>query len=436
VERRIVKAAFCWAILLGSLTLGGCVFDYNLSCESSDDCADGWYCGPTKECLEAANPCVIYVDGRVASSGDGLSWEGALKTVQEGMATVEEALHAAKSCEVWVAEGQYHVYRSSRLDAIRLVSKVGLYGGFSGRETSRDDRDYRTHMTVLDGRSASGKEQVYHVLKGMDSAVIDGFVITGGLADAADPHNVGGGIYNDRQSPTVTNCIITSNRAEIGGGMYNIDSSPIITNSSFSKNSASTKGGGMYNGEGSSPRITNCVFDSNSAVEGGAVYHVNKSSPPFKNCAFTANTAERGGAVFSTENSSPLFRNATFYGNSAGSGAGIYSAGGSPSVANSILWGNVPDGIADVTSTMNVLYSDVQGWSIGLANISQDPLFANPGDRDVHLKAGSPCIDRANGDLALSTDLDGSYRYDDPSTPNTGSGNPTYADMGAYEYRP
>jgi hypothetical protein len=47
----------------------------------------------------------------------------------------------------------------------------------------------------------------------------------------------------------------------------------------------------------------------------------------------------------------------------------------------------------------------------------------------------SPCIDAANGTVAPTTDIDGYSRYDDPCTPNTGTGDPNYVDMGAYEYQ-
>jgi len=55
---------------------------------------------------------------------------------------------------------------------------------------------------------------------------------------------------------------------------------------------------------------------------------------------------------------------------------------------------------------------------------------------DLHLDAGSPCIDAGDGDSAPETDIDGNPRVDDPATPNSGAGTPNYTDMGAYEYQP
>ena len=67
-----------------------------------------------------------------------------------------------------------------------------------------------------------------------------------------------------------------------------------------------------------------------------------------------------------------------------------------------------------------------------------DPLFRAPASADFHLLAGSPAIDAANtgapGQPLL--DFEGSTRFDDPITIDTGIGPITYADRGAFEYRP
>jgi hypothetical protein len=60
-------------------------------------------------------------------------------------------------------------------------------------------------------------------------------------------------------------------------------------------------------------------------------------------------------------------------------------------------------------------------------------------DDDLHLTAGSPCIDA--GDNAApnlpSTDIDGdNRRIDDPTVPDTGNGDPPIVDIGADEFSP
>ena len=85
----------------------------------------------------------------------------------------------------------------------------------------------------------------------------------------------------------------------------------------------------------------------------------------------------------------------------------------------------------------DVQNSNVFGGASGLGNIEADPLFTAPIFGDHTLLPGSPCIDAANGTWAPATDSDGQTREGGPNTtPNTGTGTPDYADMGAYEYQP
>jgi len=70
--------------------------------------------------------------------------------------------------------------------------------------------------------------------------------------------------------------------------------------------------------------------------------------------------------------------------------------------------------------------------------IQADPKWTNRAGGDLHLTAGSAAIDSANSGASgqPSVDADGNDRYDDPATPNTGTGPRSYDDRGAYEFRP
>ena len=72
-------------------------------------------------------------------------------------------------------------------------------------------------------------------------------------------------------------------------------------------------------------------------------------------------------------------------------------------MTNSILWDNMPDALA---GTCTADYCDVQGGYAGSGNIDADPRFWDPGGRDWHLLAASPCIDA--GDPFAELDPDGS----------------------------
>ena len=68
--------------------------------------------------------------------------------------------------------------------------------------------------------------------------------------------------------------------------------------------------------------------------------------------------------------------------------------------------------------------------------IEADPRFRASVTADFHLVASSPAIDSANADASGQppTDFDGLTRVDDPATTNTGIGQNTYTDRGAFEF--
>jgi len=81
---------------------------------------------------------------------------------------------------------------------------------------------------------------------------------------------------------------------------------------------------------------------------------------------------------------------------------------------------------------VSVRYSDVRNSSgQGPGNINADPLFADPSNGNFKLAPNSPCIDAADGDAASSADILGRPRHDD-ATADSGTGTPTYVDMGAF----
>ena len=71
-----------------------------------------------------------------------------------------------------------------------------------------------------------------------------------------------------------------------------------------------------------------------------------------------------------------------------------------------------------------------------LHSIQANPLFVDPRQGDFLPLSGSPAIDAGTSALSNwpATDEDGNTRYDDPSTPNSGTGPVPYADIGAEEF--
>jgi hypothetical protein len=206
---------------------------------------------------------------------------------------------------------------------------------------------------------------------------------------------------------------------------------------SFSSNSANW-GGGVASTSGGDLEISRSSFVDNSAtVFGGAVVLGGGSPLSVVSSTFFGNSADVGGAVEAESAGAVSLLHCTVAHNMATSSGGAISGAAGLTIANSILWDNGASVIADSgAQSLAVSYSDIEGGHAGDGNIDADPLFVDLEGGDLHLGAGSPCIDQADGSLAPSTDLEGNERVDDPAAPNGAGCAGACADLGAFEYQP
>jgi hypothetical protein len=128
------------------------------------------------------------------------------------------------------------------VDGDEIVVMPGTYPesiNFLGKAITVRSASGDPNDTIIDG---TGFFHVVQCVNNEDSnTVLAGFTITGGNAnDVSSPDDLGGGMYNFKSSPTVTDCIFTDNRAKSsgstggnGGGMYNDYSNPIVTDCNF-----------------------------------------------------------------------------------------------------------------------------------------------------------------------------------------------------------
>ena len=316
-----------------------------------------------------AYQCVVYVDGDRTTSGDGWSWAGAVKTVQEGIDRARCGADEAGVCaqwQVWVKEGTYYVHQGCRFDYVRLRSKVGVYGGFDGSETTVYDRDSEQNETILDGRDGpDGAEHVYHVVRGADDSTLDGFIVQGGRADHDSDyiHQYGAGMGNVSASPWVENCTFRDNYALVAGaGMANDHSAPTVVGCHFEGNQAEN-GAGMVN-QSSAPTVSGSYFEGNTATNGAGMSNQD-SAPTVSGCHFEGNQAESGAGMSNGDGSVTTVRDSTFANNSAtADGGAILAVGSELILSDTELWGNTAGssggGLGVGSGSATVIGCDIQ----------------------------------------------------------------------------
>lgn len=294
---------------------------------------------------------VLYVDAS-ASGGDGSSWTEAVTDLQAAL------LRAKAGDEIWVAAGNYYpTADKDRAASFRMVVGVAMYGGFTGGEKSVEQRDWVQNLTILSGDIGARDVKTDNsltVVKGADSAIIDGFVIEDGYAvqqrsgqrrghitpeivmNASSGSGSGGGMFNHGAAPIVRNTVIQNNVAGKGGGVYNmafssdrapgVNRQPVFINVTIKGNAAIGRGGGMANDLGTHPIIVNSTFIGNSNIaKGGALYNDFGCSPVIVNTLFVENTAMRAAAIGNDGTSNPILVNVDMSRNVAlDQGAALY----------------------------------------------------------------------------------------------------------------
>jgi hypothetical protein len=229
-----------------------------------------------------------------------------------------------------------------------------------------------------------------------------------------------GGIYVFNGSPKLIDCIIRQNSVlhqnGQGGGMIadsdgSASSKPTLLRCTISANSARHAAGGIQVTTDSQCTFVDCVIADNTCGAIGGICCSYSSVTTLQNCRITGNSADRKcGGVGCGHHGEAILLNCTITGNVAGvHSGGIMSYDNSfVTVQNCIVFGNTAPSGPEVgldyqdyhtPATIHVSYSDVRGgvsatyveqgctlqWGAG--NIDADPLFADPGNGDLHLKS-------------------------------------------------
>jgi beta propeller repeat protein/parallel beta-helix repeat protein len=258
------------------------------------------------------------------------------------------------------------------------------------------------------------------------AAKLIGFTITGGFGTVDDilgaPYRTfwGGGIYCKNASPTIARNVIVNNQCPVeitgndvaqimlsyGGGIGCIQSSAVITGNTIRGNSAYLGGGIMtYLGNA---RIENNVICENSAIAGVGVTLVEGQ---LLNNTIVANNAidmgvgeVPGGAVYAVFD--PSFQDSRVSNNiisdSTTGGILLETAVPAGAITFNDVWGNTPGDYCVMSNTGAMIY-DGQASLTGIAgNLSADPLFVDPLNRNYHLTFESPCVNAGDPDFVMT----------------------------------
>lgn len=295
--------------------------------------------------------------------GNGLSWAEAFVSLQSALAA------AASGDEIWVAEGRYtpDEPEGDRALAFQLKPDVALYGGFAGGERNRQERDFRQNLTVLSGdlngndqpEGAARSDNSYHVIKataGLSaSAILDGFTIQAGQADALNQAMRGGGIFAEHASPTLRNLVVRDNHAYRSGGGMEISGSgsPLLENMVFENNTAANS-------------------DSLAAYGGGLqIETYSDSVPVLKNIVFLNNYALNGGGGLFVLGAQPRLTQGTFVGNytdngNAGNAIGTTNSATRLELFNSVFWNNPGRDLSIAGGQLQLAYNGLEEGLVGI----------------------------------------------------------------------
>jgi hypothetical protein len=432
------------------------------------------FCFLTALCPIAAAQ-IIYVDvDAPGPAHDGSDWPAAYNHLQDALARAVpgDKIRVADGtykpdCDIANPTGT-----GDRTATFQLIGGVTIIGGYAGfGAPDPNERDIYVYQTILSGDLRADDRQVsspcllpeeiyradncHHVLTATytdETAVLNGFTIRGGKADTLDGGNrIGGGMFIEHASPTIIDCTFTGNLAEsFAGGIYigGLDSAPKFTGCSFIGNFAGIDGGGLFN-NGAASLLMRCTFTANCAgskgggmVEAGVstlldcIFTENSSSfaggamatgPHFLigpatliNCLFIRNSADRHGGAMDSYIAAVFMYNCTFVDNTAPEGSAL-SCSSFPQEpptfvrAASCIFRNGGDEVLDGGySTIQIVYSNIQGGWSGPGDIDQDPLFVDTTVDDYHLRWDSPCINSGDPGLVIDpnfpTDIDGEPR--------------------------
>ena len=317
--------------------------------------------------------------------GDGSSWENANPNLHD-------AIKLANLCNkstIWVKNGTYEGNTSSAY-SFEMESKVKIYGGFNGTESSLEERSGTTQSVM----SGGGSRTAFYSPGAISNAAIYDMIFANGKAENGSGAIINPGIRIER-------CIIQNNTSTNGAAL--LSNNAIIYNCIINSNI----GGGVQLKDGSSIR--------NSLIAHNSDYGININESSINGCDIVCN-----------------------------GGSGIINDG-ADQIRNSVIWHNGSQISGDNNS--NVRFCAIENWGERDSNSNfgiesenrpsnnKGPMFMNPDLTigpsetlgDWHISSRSPLVDAGdtNRSGCYVRDLDDGNRFRNGRV-----------DIGCYEWVP
>lgn len=319
---------------------------------------------------------VIYVDIDATGSTNGNDWANAYVDLSFALAV------ASSGDEIWVAEGVYAPDFIDRTNSFEIPAGVEVYGGFEGNESSRNQRNWGIHHTILSGEIGSIDDEsdnsytIVRIEEDGDEVVLDGFIIRDAYLDQSIANNAPVFVSADCR---ISHCQIIDNLGYFCSGLAIVGNTNVI--------------------------LDNDLFGGNYAEDGATIYQY----PAVSNYSVSMNQCTVAGNGHAEESDDVIFQEDHW------------------SISNSIFWDNETEDqfSFSLNSSSPMTHCVVQGITIpSLTVVSIFPEFNAPSITDYRIIQGSPVINQGNDALViLARDLAGNPRSVGQS------------DVGCYEYQ-
>lgn len=293
----------------------------------------------------------VFVKPDAQGANNGTSWANAYTNL-------DSAINKTGAGEIWVAAGTYKPsvnFPYNSYPTFTITKNIALYGGFKGNETSRNQRNIETNLTILSGDvgvagyDTDNTPKVLAIIgSGIDSTcIIDGFTIKKAwYTNAVGSYPHAAVHIQTNGEPVIRNCTIKDNLGFYGGGIYVRLARPLIYNNLITNNAA-YEGAGIYLDDAASAKVIGNRIINNKCLGGythlaGGAIQVKAYCAPYiyGNLIDNNQSGNCGGGISVESNYSAVISNNIISNNTSAQGGGIYIDYTTTHLINNLIIGN------------------------------------------------------------------------------------------------